>query len=95
MAGGPTSIPVWTTLAKVKTILGADYTLAMLCSIMNAPCCQTLICSNKANLVITGKHYMPSAEGSLYKSTSHNINGLNINSPQINCSIHQQKLVDV
>jgi hypothetical protein len=33
--------------------------------------------------------------GSLYRSIGHNINGLNINEPQINCSIHQQKLVDV
>ncbi len=44
--GGQLVIPLRMTLAKVKTILGADYTLAMLCSIMYAPCCQTLICSN-------------------------------------------------
>ncbi len=44
--GGQLAIPVRTTLAKVKTILGADYTLAMLCSVMNAPYCQKLICSN-------------------------------------------------
>jgi hypothetical protein len=43
--GGQLAIPLKTTLAKVKTILGADSTLAMLCSIMYAPCCQTLICS--------------------------------------------------
>jgi hypothetical protein len=30
-----------------------------------------------------------------YRSTRHNINGLNINELQINCSIGQQKLVDV
>jgi hypothetical protein len=30
-----------------------------------------------------------------YRSTGHNINGLNINELQINCSIGQQKLVDV
>jgi hypothetical protein len=41
--GGQLAIPLKTTLAKVKTILGADSTLAMLCSIMYAPCCQTLI----------------------------------------------------
>jgi hypothetical protein len=45
MAGGPPSHPLEDDLAKVKTILGADSTLAMLCSIMYAPCCQTLICS--------------------------------------------------
>jgi hypothetical protein len=43
--GGQVAIPLKTTLAKVKTILGADSTLAMLCSLMYAPCCQTLICS--------------------------------------------------
>ncbi len=43
--GAQLAIPLKTTLVKVKTILGADYTLAMLCSIMYAPCCQTLICS--------------------------------------------------
>ncbi len=43
--GGQLTIPLKTTLAKVKTILGADSTLAMLCSIMYAPCCQTPICS--------------------------------------------------
>ena len=62
--GGQLAIPMWTTLAKVKMILGANYTLAMLCSIMNAPCCQTLICSDQAKSVVTGKHYMPSAVGS-------------------------------
>jgi len=46
LQGGQLSIPLKTTLAKVKTILGAVYTLAMICSIMYAPCCQTLICSN-------------------------------------------------
>jgi len=45
MAGGQLAIPLKTTLAKVKTILGADSTLAMLCSLMYAPCCHTLICS--------------------------------------------------
>jgi hypothetical protein len=64
--GGQLANPVWTTLAKVKMILGANYTLAMLCSIMNAPCCQTLICSDQAKSVVTGKHYMPSAVGSTY-----------------------------
>jgi hypothetical protein len=44
--GGQPAIPLRTTLAKVKTILGADYTLAMLCSIMCEPCCQTLIGNN-------------------------------------------------
>ncbi len=52
------------TLAKVKTILGADYTLAILCSIMYAPCCQMLICNNLAKSVVNGKHYMPSTVGS-------------------------------
>jgi hypothetical protein len=33
--------------------------------------------------------------GSLYRSTGQNINGPNINELQINCSIGQQKLVDV
>jgi hypothetical protein len=32
--GGQLASPVTTTLAKVKTILGADHTLAMLCSII-------------------------------------------------------------
>jgi hypothetical protein len=32
--GGQLNTPVRTTLAKVKTILGADYTLAMLCGII-------------------------------------------------------------
>ncbi len=32
--GGQLASPVRTTLATVKTILGADYTLAMLCSII-------------------------------------------------------------
>ncbi len=40
--GGQLAIPLKTTLGKVKTILGAVSTLAMLCSIMYAPCCQTL-----------------------------------------------------
>ena len=31
--GGQLAISMWTTLAKVKMILGANYTLAMLCSI--------------------------------------------------------------
>ncbi len=44
--GGQLGIHVRTKLAKVKTILGADYALAMLCSIMYAPCCQMLICNN-------------------------------------------------
>ncbi len=43
--GGQLAIPLKMTLAKVKTILGADSTHAMLCSIVYAPCCQTLICS--------------------------------------------------
>jgi hypothetical protein len=43
--GGQLAIPLKTTLAKVKTILGAVSTLAMLCSIMYAPCCQTPTCS--------------------------------------------------
>ena len=43
--GGQLAIPLKTTLAKVKTILGADSTLAMLCSLKYGPCCQTLICS--------------------------------------------------
>jgi hypothetical protein len=43
--GGQIAIHLKTTLAKVKTILGAVSTLAMLCSIMYAPCCQTPICS--------------------------------------------------
>ncbi len=33
--GGQLAIPLKTTLAKVKTILGAVYTLAMLCSIIH------------------------------------------------------------
>jgi hypothetical protein len=37
----------------------------------------------------------PSLAGSLYRPTGYNINGLNIRAPQINCSIHQRKLVDV
>jgi hypothetical protein len=32
--GGQLASPVRTTLAKVKPILGTDYTLAMLCSII-------------------------------------------------------------
>jgi hypothetical protein len=44
--GGQLASPVRMTLAKVKTILGADYTLAMLCSVMYALCCQTMICNN-------------------------------------------------
>ncbi len=57
--GGQLAIPVRTTLAKEKTILGADYTPAMLCSVMYAPCCQTLICSDYAKSVETEEHYMP------------------------------------
>ncbi len=53
-----------TTLEKIKTILGADYTFVMLCSVMYAPCGQVLICSIKAKSVVTGKHYMPSMVGS-------------------------------
>jgi len=47
--GGQLAIPVRTTLAKVKAILGDDYTLAMLCTVLSctyAPLCQTLICNN-------------------------------------------------
>jgi hypothetical protein len=40
------AIPVRTTLAKVKTILGANYAYAMPYSVMYAPCYQTLICNN-------------------------------------------------
>jgi hypothetical protein len=47
--GGQLAIPLKTTLAKVKTILGADSTLAMLCSIMYASCCQTPICSTASD----------------------------------------------
>jgi hypothetical protein len=38
-----------------------------------------------------------SSEGvpSLYRSTGYNINGPNLNDPQINCSIHKRKLVYV
>jgi hypothetical protein len=79
--GGQLAIPSKTTLANVNTILGADYTLAMLCCIMYTPCCQTLICSNKAKSVITGEHYMPSAVGSTSFSkkneTLHLIAGFN------------------
>jgi hypothetical protein len=68
---------------NVKTILGADYTLAKLCSIMYAPCCQTLICSNNAKSVVTGKHYMPSAVDStsfsMKNETLHLISGFNNN----------------
>jgi hypothetical protein len=63
--GGQLAIPLKTTLAKVKTILGSVSTLAMLCSNVYAPCCQTLICSMSAKSVVTGKHYMPSAVGSI------------------------------
>ncbi len=38
---------------------------------------------------------MPLVGGSLYRSTGQNINGPNINELQINCSIGQQKPVDV
>ncbi len=55
--GGQLVIPLRMTLAKVKTILGADNTLAMLCSIMYAPCCQTLICSNFSKFVRFKKEY--------------------------------------
>ncbi len=48
--GSQQAIPLKKILANVKTILGADYNLAMLCSIMYAPCCQTLICSNYAKI---------------------------------------------
>jgi hypothetical protein len=79
--GDRLAIPVRTTFAKVKTILGADYTLAMLCSIMNAPCCQMLICSNTAKSVVTSIHYMPSAVGStsfsMKNETLHLIAGFN------------------
>jgi hypothetical protein len=90
--GGQLASPVRTTLAKVKTILGADYTLAMLCSIMYAPCCQMLIFSNKAKsvvTVVTGKHYMPSAVGSTSFSmkieTLHLIVGLTIYLSRVLC----------
>ncbi len=70
--GGQLAIPLKTTLGKVKTILGAVSTLAMLCSIMYAPCCQTLhspaqygvASCNWAKSVVTGKHFVPSAVGS-------------------------------
>jgi hypothetical protein len=79
--GGQLAIPMRATLAKVKAIMGADYTLAMLFSIMYAPCCQTLICSNKAKSVVTGKHYMPSVVGStsfsMKSETLHLIAGFN------------------
>jgi hypothetical protein len=39
--------------------------------------------------------YLPFDWGSLYRSTGQNINGPNINELQINCSIGQQKPVDV
>ncbi len=49
---------------------------------MSNPVTQWRICYNKYG-------------GSLYRSTGQNINGPNINELQINCSIGQQKLVDV
>ncbi len=36
--GGQLASPVRTTLANVKTILGANYTLAMLCSVIVFSC---------------------------------------------------------
>jgi hypothetical protein len=33
--------------------------------------------------------------GSLYRSTGHLTNGPNVNGLQVNCSVHQPKLVDV
>ncbi len=79
--GDQLAIPLKTTLANVNTILGADYTLAMLCSIMYAPCCQTLICGNYVKSVVTGKHYMPSAidstSFSMKKETLYLIAGFN------------------
>jgi hypothetical protein len=79
--GGQLAIPFKTTIGNVKTILGADYTLAMLCSIMYAPCCQMLICSNYAKSVVTGKHHMPSAVDStsfsMKNETLHLIAGFN------------------
>ncbi len=44
--GRQLAIPLRTTLTKVKKILGAVCTLAMLCSTMYATCCQTLIFNN-------------------------------------------------
>jgi hypothetical protein len=38
---------------------------------------------------------LQSRRGSLYRSTGQNINGPNINELQINCSLGQQKPVDV
>ncbi len=53
---------------------------ALLCSVMYAPCCQTLICSDYAKSVETEKHYMPSTVGtsfSMKNETLHLIAGFN------------------
>ncbi len=42
MAGGQLASPVRTTLAKVKSILGADYTVAMKSSVPGPIACQAL-----------------------------------------------------
>ncbi len=64
--GDQMAIPVTTTLANLNTILWADYTPAMPCSVMYeyAKCCQTLICNNYAKSVVTAKHYTLSTVGS-------------------------------
>jgi hypothetical protein len=70
--GGQLAIPLKTTLAKVETILGADSTLAMLSSIMYAPCCQTLICSTAGDSKL-GRSAVNSIQKPLKELTSKNM----------------------
>ncbi len=81
MAGGPASNPLKDDISESKDDSGADYTLSMLCSIMYAPCCQTLISSNYAKSVVTSKHCPPSELDStswnMKNETLHPIAGFN------------------
>jgi hypothetical protein len=48
--GGQLAIPVRTTLAKVKTILGADYTLAMKSAVPCQALCYFVVCIPLASI---------------------------------------------
>ncbi len=82
----------------------------MICFVMQAPrvsaasgssrgrlSCKPLVYSTWGLLIITTQvmHGLQGQWGSLYRSTGQNINGPNINELQVNCSIGQQKPVDV
>jgi hypothetical protein len=57
--------------------------------------CQETTSVRYAAILLLFKSMRVMKGGFFYRSTGHNINSPNINASQINCSIHQRKMVDV